>query len=568
MREKITSTVLTLCLLLTLLPTAAWADETAEGVSIGGTTLETGYYVAASDTGTTSGQSAEYRVVDSVSSVPSDGKYLQYNAETHTLTVHGAVELTGASGGIAASGAVTLNTGTRDTDSLTLTMTSGGSALTVNDGGTLTLTGGGALTLSHSGNTPAVYGSVSKTGSLTTSGFTGDIAITSAGNGAVLSLASVDLTTTGTLSLAGNSSSSTVSAAGSVTLKGSSVALTNGTDRLCDGDSVSITSTGNGALSLSGNCSYPLLLAYSGAVTLASGGDLTVANSGGAAVSGRLVIGSGSTGIAGAGAKNVTVSSAGNAPTISNSTEISATGDVTIKNTGTGVAVVNTLSVTSAKNVTVTSAGPNPTIGGAVSINAMVDADTNDVTITNTGSSMAVSGTLNVTNAKNVTVSSKSRAPTIVGNTRIDAAGDVSITNSAYTAVDGTLNVTSSRSFTATGSSTDPIIGGKDHTTNTEKVSVNALNDITIVNSNTSGAAVGIETPSLTSTNGAVFLTSNGTTTVTPHGGTAVTAANGGDVSSRGLNLSTPPEKVTYYKAGSGYIIFTPAVTTGTAAVC
>ena len=123
MKRKLLSVFFSLCLILTLLPVAALAADAPGSVGIGDTgTLTTGYYVAASGDPTGTMGAPDYvRAVDKVDTAPTSGGYLQYDADTATLTVHGAVALVISNSGLTATGAVTLNTGTRGSDSLSIT---------------------------------------------------------------------------------------------------------------------------------------------------------------------------------------------------------------------------------------------------------------------------------------------------------------------------------------------------------------------------------------------------------------------------------------------------------------
>lgn len=453
MKRKVLSILLSVCFALALFPTAALAADAPGSVGIGATgTLVTGYYVAASAATANGSNVPDYvRAVDKVDAAPASGGYLQYDAATATLTVHGAVALVISNSGLTATGAVTLNTGTRGSDSLSIT--NNNSPISINSGATLTLTGSGALTLI--GTSASTVGG---SGTLTTSGYAGDLSISAASSTAIGSLSSVSLNTTGALTIAGNSNAPTIAPAGDVTLSGGSVKLTGGYMLFSGSNSISIIS--KNSLDLEGTSNAPLFSSSSG-VTLSSDGD------------------------------------------------------VTVKNTGTGYAVNGPLNVAKAQNVVVTTSGSDgPTVLG----NVTVAAD-GDVSITNAGSNIAVLGNL-----------------IVGGSANTDGANSVSVTNSAA-------------SPTITGNT----------------ITVKAVNDITIAN-NGGGAAYGNITPSLTSRNGSVYVFSNGAGTVKTHDGT--TYAYGGDVSATGLDFSsTAPTAATYYKAGSGTLIFTPAVTDENGAV-
>ena len=382
-------------------------------------------------------------------------------------------------------------------------------------GCTLTLTGSGNLTLSATRGS-AVYGD---DGSLVTNDYTGNINFTaepiSASGNAVYGCIDLRLITSGALTLSGGSTGSGVyHCSGDITLEGETVSLTGGgylaqsTTR-----NVSITAK-TGDLLLSGSGSLPLLEAGSsgtGNVTLSvPNGAISVKNTGsGVAVNGNLSADAGG---------DVTVESAGHHAVVG-SADISTDGGVAITSGSSDAhsAVTGTLTVTKAASVTVTSAGSNPTVVGATDIIA-----DGDISIKNTGSGMAVGNTLTATSTNGlVTVEGKNAsAPAIAGSTMITAAQDIMITSAS------TLD-----------------IGGA--------ATLNAPNGMVIRS------------------------TSAGSTVTTADGGSY---AYGGDVETSGLNISgkdasgnadatyTAPTEVTRYKAGNGYILYTPAVTGDNAA--
>ncbi len=421
-KKKLLSAVLALSMVLTLMPPTAWASGgggTAAGVSIGGTTLETGYYVAATDATT-----AANDVVTKVNSAPTDGKgYLDYDASAGKLTVRGNVVLTGTGYVMSLTGSgITLDNGKKDTDSLTFTKTAGAAVLSdssgSSSGSTLTLTGGGALTLQHNGETEAVSGAVS----LRTDAFKGDISIGSAGSGAVSvsNNSSVNLITTGTLTLTGNGIGSSVVSAKDVTLEGSSVSLTNaGQGSLCIAWNNSISISSAEDLNLTGSYFGPLLVAEegSGVVTLSSDQAVKVENrrdSGAIAVKGSLSIPK---------ATDVSLTSAGGI-TITGNAEITSDGAVSIIASDSGSAVVGNLTVHNATSVNATNnSNSSATIYGNADITA-----SGKVNVQNDAGMAA--NTFTVTNAPTVTISGNPSIDIpVVRSSVFNGCGDVTITN-------------------------------------------------------------------------------------------------------------------------------------------
>ena len=81
MKKRLLSMALCLCMVLTLLPTAALAADSTS-VMMGSTTLKTGNYIPAGDSTPADGPSASIRVVDEVDGIPNDGNYLHYDASS------------------------------------------------------------------------------------------------------------------------------------------------------------------------------------------------------------------------------------------------------------------------------------------------------------------------------------------------------------------------------------------------------------------------------------------------------------------------------------------------------
>lgn len=283
-KKQLLSFVLCLCMVLSLLPTAALAVETAP-VEMGYTQLATGYYIPAVDSTTPDGYPADIRVVDATDNIPADGNYLYYDARNNTLTVHGQVELT--SGGPSVLTATTVSlTITGETGS-SLTMTGNQNpTVSVNDA-TLTLSGGVDFTATAT-SALAVFG-----GMATAEGYTGDISLTAPASSPVLTSV-CSLTTTGDITLRHtDATSKTVLLAGSgdVVLTGANVTVatvdTNTSSLFSGGESTVIVTATTGNVMLENKGSNTLwnsrneitATALNGAVTKAlSSGTTTTEN--------------------------------------------------------------------------------------------------------------------------------------------------------------------------------------------------------------------------------------------------------------------------------------------------
>lgn len=496
MKKRILSILLCICMALSLLPMTVLAAGLT--VSIGTTNLMDGKYYTVK-----TGADLSYVLVEEAAGQPTEGPYLYFS--DGILTISGNVSIT--SGGpspltisgdkltIGGSGSLSLNSSVSP-------------AISISDG-SLSLSGSVNFSAEQTGGAvPAIAG-----GSMETEdGYSGDITVSSNGSSAFGSMNAVDLQTTGNISISGGGSAPVISSSGAVTLKGSTVSLTNSNTSggqliIAEGGTISATATG-GDLSLDSTSASALLSTNSGTVTLSASGNISVTNSGtGMAVNGALNA---------AANGNITLKSASDSPTISGPTVITADGDISITNTGTGMAVGGTLTVTKADSITVTGAG-SPIIGGATDITA-----DGDISITNTGTGMAVGSSLTATSTNgSVTVAgTHDSAPTVVGNATITAAKDIAITSASGIDISGTAT--------------------------------------------------------LNAPNGMIMRTTSAGATITTADGTV--CAYGIDISTSGLNISgsrqdgtadttySAPTKKTLYKAGSGYIIYTPAVTGDTPA--
>ena len=223
---------------------------------------------------------------------------------------------------------------------------------------------------------------------------------------------------------------------------------------------------------------------------------------------------------------------------------------LTVTNTS-GMAVAGNLMAT-AKTVAVTGTG----YGQAVSGNATIAAE-DAVTIKNetkaSAGFSAITGNLTVTKATDVTVSGNSGTPAIAGTADITASGAVAITNSsAGLAVGSALTVTGAPTVEITGrNNAAPVVMG---------TTFNDCGSVTITNT----AADGITYATTVGGNTPAKMVVNGVEKGMLFG--SALYADGGDQSGNDLYLDPVPDTATCYKAGSGWIFFTPAATGATSA--
>ena len=204
---------------------------------------------------------------------------------------------------------------------------------------------------------------------------------------------------------------------------------------------------------------------------ITSSGAVNISNDRGIAVGGKLTVKNAS------GTDNVTVTGNGNA-TLNNDADITSRGAVSITNTGSGLAVDGKLTVYNSGSVKVS--------GG----NASAPAVSGDITLTSTGKMELSNPKGQVTNKKltvknstgevSVTGNKSDGSALVQGGASIDTTGAVTITNSSGPAIFGGLNVNSSTGVTVTGrQASAPIITGSSTIKNTDKVE--------IINNDTSG---------------------------------------------------------------------------------
>ena len=200
------------------------------------------------------------------------------------------------------------------------------------------------------------------------------------------------------------------------------------------------------------------------AANITSSGAVNISNSRGIAVGGKLTVKNAS------GTGDVTVTGTGNA-TLNNGADITSRGAVSITNTGTGLAVDGKLTVYNSGSVKVS--------GG----NASAPAVSGDITLTSAGKMELSNPKGQVTNKKltvknstgevSVTGNKSDGSALVQGGASIGTTGAVTITNSSGPAIFGGLNVEQSGGITVTGSQTSaPIITGNSTIKNTNKVEI------------------------------------------------------------------------------------------------
>ena len=200
------------------------------------------------------------------------------------------------------------------------------------------------------------------------------------------------------------------------------------------------------------------------AANITSSGAVNISNDRGIAVGGKLTVKNAS------GTGDVTVTGTGNA-TLNNGADITSRGAVSITNTGSGLAVDGKLTVYNSGSVKVS--------GG----NASAPAVSGDITLTSTGKMELSNPKGQVTNKKltvknstgevSVTGNKSDGSALVQGGASIDTTGAVTITNSSGPAIFSGLNVEQSGGITVTGSrASEPIITGSSTIKNTNKVEI------------------------------------------------------------------------------------------------
>ena len=221
-----------------------------------------------------------------------------------------------------------------------------------------------------------------------------------------------------------------------------------------------LTVTTGGAVTVTGDNDA----AIKSKATITAGRNVSIQNKSGIAVGGKLTVKNAS------GTDNVTVTGTGNA-TLNNGADITSRGAVSITNTGSGLAVSGDLTVHDSGSVKVS--------GG----NASAPAVSGDITLTSTGKMELSNPKGQVTNKK-LTVKNSTGEVIVTGNksdgsalvqggASIGTTGTVTITNSSGPAIFGGLNVEQSGGITVTGSrASEPIITGNSTIKNTNKVEI------------------------------------------------------------------------------------------------
>ena len=531
MKKRILSSLLCLCMAISLLPATALAADAPDVLLCNTTQLVSGKYYTVN--GSTATQSDEQ---------PASGGYLYY--ENASLAVVGDVTYSG--------------------DYAALYIKSG----------TLTLTGSGNLSMTRRDSQVATGA-----GGLITSNYTGNLSFSAPDT--VISIAGeLKLETTGTLTLNGNSSEPTIYSENNVTLKGSTVSLSNtGSGQLVSADvgNVSITATG-GDLSLTGSTSYPLISgsnvalsasgnlsvtnsgtgqAVFGALTASAGGDITLTSTSGSAVGGDLTV---------TKAANVTVSGGSNAaPAVTGTTTINASSDISI-NTASTIPISGTFNaggmviLTNGAGTTVKTAdGGSYAYGGNVSTSGLnlsgkaqdgtVDASYNApavATYYKAGSGYALFTPANGgTNAKlvlnNATINMAAGRALFLPAEPVDitVTGDNTLTaNGSYNFAidpngqavnitgDGNLTLTGSAGIATWGSSTPSVnidIGGNLIISTTQNYSIFANGNVNI-------SAASITTGIITAGNGSFTATAKTGNLTIGDGTSSSTAVNAGNI--------------------------------------
>ena len=197
---------------------------------------------------------------------------------------------------------------------------------------------------------------------------------------------------------------------------------------------------------------------------ITSSGAVNISNSSGIAVGGKLTVKNAS------GTGDVTVTGTGNA-TLNNGADITSRGAVSITNTGSGLAVDGKLTVYNSGSVKVS--------GG----NASAPAVSGDITLTSTGK-MELSNPKGQVTSKKLTVKNSTGEVSVTGNksdgsalvqggASIGTTGTVTITNSSGPAIFSGLNVEQSGGITVTGrQASEPIITGNSTIKDTNKVEI------------------------------------------------------------------------------------------------
>ena len=267
---------------------------------------------------------------------------------------------------------------------------------------------------------------------------------------------------------------------GAVTVKGDDAAAIKGKATITAGRNVSIQNESGIAVEddLIVNSSTGVTVvgntqknAVRDEANITSSGAVNISNSRGIAVGGKLTVKNAS------GTDNVTVTGTGNA-TLNNGADITSRGAVSITNTGSGLAVDGKLTVYNSGSVKVS--------GG----NASAPAVSGDITLTSSGK-MELSNPNGQVTSKKLTVKNSTGEVSVTGSksdgsalvqygASIDTTGAVTITNNSGPAIFGGLNVEQSGGITVKGSrASAPIITGNSTIKNTDKVE--------IINSDTGG---------------------------------------------------------------------------------
>lgn len=262
---------------------------------------------------------------------------------------------------------------------------------------------------------------------------------------------------------------------------------------------------------------------------------------------------------------DIDISSGGTAPVITSSGQVTLKGEiVNLQHTDNGILLQSTsASITAMEGGLSLKGNSNaPILQAPEGITLSAGGDI-EIVNSNATAGIGVSGNLTVAKAKNVTIQSSSGLA-VSGSTDITATGDVNISTGGNVPAiysSSTIKIAAG-SIQITGKGTVPVISA-------EILTLQAAGNILVQRTEDAGSLVPMievkeETKSLTSDHGLIIVSGSTGTTITAKDGSTVNATFGGDVSSSGLDLygnkgEATPTKGTFYLAGNGYLLFTPA---------
>lgn len=425
------------------------------------------------------------------------------DTDGYTLTADGLAVTTY---GVYNDGSNTYQGGMICMSALDIVVGSGGLSVTETENGVNGIYTGGALSITGDGDVTVSSADTAIKASITCD-VGGEVSLASSAASTVTSDATItagddiSITTKG-LAVTGNAV--LTSESGGVTISAACSAPTFGRNLTVDSyDDVTLENTGggmlvsgtsditsqNGAITVDSDGSAP---AFIGTAHMTAKGAIHVYNRAGSAFSASVELTSEEGGILVKGGNDST-----SASVICATATMQAYGDITIENTGIGLAICSSADLTSQNgSVAVTSKSEAPTIGGTAAITAHYD-----ITVTSE-KYMAFGATANLSSALgNITVTGNDTgAPTISGPSTLHANGNIAVSNQGTGFVGGSdLNLTSTDgTVTATCNSGAPLVSGY--------INVSAKGDVSLVNQGTGNIATnGVN---ITSSAGAVTMTS------------------------------------------------------------